>query len=215
MRLRLLGLLLLVFSTAASAALVQLDMRPGIPATAEYTPGDRGKPALLLIHGFLQTRAFPTIATLATGLQDAGYTVLTPTLTLNIPSRGTSLACEALHRHSLEDDVREIARWVAWLKAQGHSKIVLVGHSFGSLQALSYLSSRPDPAVYGYVGASLVEAQIGDMPRARLISDLETQARANNTPPSPAACRFAGSTPRRLPTFCPTCAGTSRGCWRH
>lgn len=175
MRLRLLCLLLLVFPFATHAAIVQQQMRPGIPATAEYTVGERSKPAVLLIHGFLQTRDFPTVATLATGLQEAGYSVLTPTLSLNIPNRSTSLACEALHRHSMEDDIEEIARWVAWLKTRGHSNIVLLGHSFGSMQALAYLLSKPDPAVQGFIGASLVEAQIGDVSRARLIADLENR----------------------------------------
>ena len=124
-------------------------MRPGITASAEYLIGERGKPAVLLLHGFLQTREFPTVATLARGLQDAGYTVLSPTLSLNIPNRAQSLACEAVHTHSLDDDVIEIARWVGWLKSQGHHSIVLVGHSFGSLQLLAYLSLKPDAAVKG------------------------------------------------------------------
>src|SRR3569833_1002901 len=87
MRLYLLCLLMSVFSVAAHAAIVQQEMRPGIPANAEYLIGQRSKPAVLLLHGFLQTREFPTVATLARGLQDAGYAVLLPTLSLNIPNR--------------------------------------------------------------------------------------------------------------------------------
>jgi pimeloyl-ACP methyl ester carboxylesterase len=64
---------------------------------------------------------------------------------------------------------------VKWLKAHGHSNIVLVGHSFGSLQALSYLLSDPDPSVRGFIGASLIEAQIGAASRARLIAELENR----------------------------------------
>jgi pimeloyl-ACP methyl ester carboxylesterase len=125
------------------------------------------------LHGFLQTRAFPTVATLARGLHDAGYTVLSPTLSLDIPARAQSLACEAAHRHSLDDDVAEIGRWVAWLKANGHRSIVLLGHSFGSLQHLAYLASRPDPAVKAYIGASLIETRIGTAARSALIAQLE------------------------------------------
>jgi len=141
----------------------------------EYLIGQRSKPAVLLLHGFLQTREFPTVATLARGLQDAGYTVLLPTLSLNIPNRMQSLACEAVHKHSMEDDVAEIGRWVGWLKAHGHRSIVLVGHSFGSLQLLAYLSTHPDPAIKAYIGASLVEAQIGTASRQALIAQLEAQ----------------------------------------
>ncbi len=175
MRLYLLCLLMSVFPVAAHAAIVQQEMRPGIPANAEYLIGQRSKPAVLLLHGFLQTREFPTVATLARGLQDAGYTVLLPTLSLNIPNRMQSLACEAVHKHSMEDDVAEIGRWVDWLKSHGQRSIVLVGHSFGSLQLLAYLSTHPDPAIKAYIGASLVEAQIGTTSRQALIARLEAQ----------------------------------------
>lgn len=158
----------------AEAALVTQTMRPGIVASASYLVGDHDKPAILLVHGFLQTREFPTVATLAGGLHDSGYTVLSPTLSLNIPMRAQSLACEAIHKHTFEEDVDEIARWVLWLKAQGHRAVVLVGHSFGSLQNLAYLSGRPDPVVKGYIGASLVEAQIGKtIDRRAMIAQLE------------------------------------------
>ncbi len=173
MRLYLFCLLISVFPAAAHAAVAQQEMRSGIPASAGYLIGEPGKPAVLLLHGFLQTRDFPTVATLARGLQDAGYTVLAPTLSLNIPNRAQSLACEAVHRHSLDDDVAEIGRWVSWLKSHGHRSIVLVGHSFGSLQLLAYLSLKPDAAVKAYIGTSLIEAQIGTTARPALIAQLE------------------------------------------
>lgn len=177
MRIYLLCLLISVFPVAANASIVQQEMRPGIPANAEYLIGERSKPAVLLLHGFLQTRDFPTVTTLARGLQDAGYTVLSPTLSLNIPNRTQSLACEAVHKHSMDDDVAEIGRWVDWLKSQGYRSIVLIGHSFGSLQLLVYLSAHPDPAVKAYVGASLVEAQVGTASRPALIAQLEDRVR--------------------------------------
>ncbi len=159
----------------AHAVTVRLDMRPGIAGNAEYLPGKPDQPAVLLLHGFLQTRDFPTVATLSRGLHDAGYSVLAPTLSLGIPNRSQSLACEAIHHHRFEDDVAEIARWVGWLKARGHHAILLAGHSFGSLQLLAYLNTQPDPAVRGYVGTSLVAAQVGNTDRVALIAHLEKQ----------------------------------------
>lgn len=173
MRRYLLCLLLSLMPPTVQAVVVKQGMRPGIAAEAEYLIGERGQPAVLLVHGFLQTREFPTVATLARGLQDEGYTVLSPTLSLNIPARTRSLACEAVHRHSLDDDVAEIGRWISWLRARGHTTIVLLGHSFGSLQLLAYLSSKPDPAVKGYLGASLVDAQLGTASRPAVLEDLE------------------------------------------
>lgn len=176
MRIRLIFLLLFAFPAWAHAAIIQLQVRPGIQASADYLDGQRDKPAILLLHGFLQTRDFPTVSTLARGLRDAGYPVLSPTLSLNIPNRSQSLACEAIHNHSLDDDVGEIARWVNWLKSRGHRSIVLVGHSFGSMQLLAYLDAQPDSAVKGYVGTSLVESRIGNASHADLIAQLEKQA---------------------------------------
>lgn len=178
MRFYLLFLLLSVCPAIAHAAIAQQEMRANIPATADYLPGEQGKPAVLLLHGFLQTREFSTVATLARGLHDAGYTVLVPTLSLNVPNRSRSLACEAVHHHSLDQDVDEIAQWVRWLKSRGHGSIVLVGHSFGSMQLLAYLAHHPDPAVKGYIGASLIEAQIGTAARAELVAHLEGRVRA-------------------------------------
>ncbi len=177
MRALLLCLLLSALPASAHAAIARLEIRPGIPASAEYLPGQRDKPVVLLLHGFLQTRAFPTVATLARNLHDAGYSVLSPTLSLGIPNRRTSLACEAVHAHDLNEDVEEIGRWVAWLKSNGHHSIVLLGHSFGSMQLLAYLAGRPDAAVKAYIGTSLVEAQVGTTPRAALIAQLESQVR--------------------------------------
>lgn len=178
MRVPLLCILLWILPAWAHAAIAQLEVRPGMSASADYLAGQRDKPAVLLLHGFLQTREFPTVAALARGLRDAGYPVLSPTLSLGIPNRKQSLACEAVHPHSLDDDVAEISRWVGWLKSHGHRSIVLIGHSFGSMQLLAYLSARPDPAVKAFIGASLVEAQIGESPRAPLIAQLENQAQS-------------------------------------
>jgi pimeloyl-ACP methyl ester carboxylesterase len=96
-----------------------------------------------------------------------------PTLSLGVPNRKQSLACEAVHRHSLDDDLDEIDRWVKWLTSRGHRQIVLIGHSFGSMQLLAYLAGKPDPAVRGYIAASLTETQIGPISRAELIERLE------------------------------------------
>jgi pimeloyl-ACP methyl ester carboxylesterase len=127
---------------------------------------------VLLLHGFLQTREFRTVATLGNSLHGAGYTVLMPTLSLNIPNRAQSLACEAIHRHSMDEDIAEITRWVSWLKSRGYPRIVLIGHSFGSMQLLAYLNAQPDAAVKGYIGTSLIETRIAQISRPALIAQL-------------------------------------------
>ncbi len=204
MRAYLICLLLSAFPAWAHAAIVHLQARPGIQASAEYLEGQRDKPAVLLLHGFLQTRDFPTVATLARGLRDAGYPVLSPTLSLNIPNRSQSLACEAVHRHSLNDDVSEIAHWVGWLKSHGHRSIVLIGHSFGSMQLLAYLDAKPDSAVKGYFGASLIETRIGRTPRPSLMAQLKKQAqnaKGELVSQQVSFCKKYLSTPDALATY--------------
>lgn len=204
MRAYLFCLLIAMLPASAEAAIVQLEMRPGIAASAEYLAGQPNQPAVLLLHGFLQTREFPTVVTLARGLHDAGYSTLSPTLSLGIPRRAQSLACEAVHRHSLDDDLAEISRWVGWLKSHGHRSIVLVGHSFGSLQLLAYLDAHPDKAVKAFIGASLVEAQVNSTLRPSLITELESQA-ANKqralVTHALSFCRKYTSTPENLLSY--------------
>jgi len=194
MRISLFCLLLALVPVSTHAAIIRLEMRPGIDASAEYLAGQRNKPAALLLHGFLQTREFPTVDTLARGLQDAGYPVLTPTLSLDIPSRAQSLACEAVHQHSLDEDVAEIARWVSWLKSRGH-RSHLGRHSFGSMQLLAYLAARPDAAVKGYIVCLTDRTQIARL-RVQRSSPLESRAQRRSATWSTQQCLIAENTAR-------------------
>jgi len=112
MMVRIVTLLLLLTASAIHAELVTQQMPSGIAANAEYLQGEPGRPTILMLHGFLQTHNFHTIHRLSAGLHDEGYTVLSPTLTLGIPFRKQSLACEAIHTHRLQDDHAEIAAWL-------------------------------------------------------------------------------------------------------
>lgn len=126
--------------------------------TAGYRPGKPQAPAVLILHGFLQTGEFSTVSRMSDALAGAGYTVLTPTLSLGISRRKAPLACEALHAHRMEDDVAEINQWVNWLTQKGHKQIVLAGHSFGSLQMVVYLSQQAQPKVSQFIAVSLLDA---------------------------------------------------------
>ena len=79
-------------------------------------------------------------------------------------------------RRGLVDDIAEISLWVGWLKSRGHHSIVLVGHSFGSLQLLAYLEAHPDKILSAFIGASLIESQVDTPSRPALVTELESQA---------------------------------------
>lgn len=128
----------LPFACIAQATIVEIQSSPGLIASAEYRTGSTEKPAVLVLHGFLQTREFGTTKSIADALADEGYAVLTPNLTLGISHRKRSLDCEALHLHDMSGDIREIQQWVQWLRNRGHSKIIAIGHSFGAVQLLAW-----------------------------------------------------------------------------
>ena len=126
-----------------------------IEAEADYVVGDIEKPAVVIIHGFLTTNRFHTVEAMAKALQDEGFSTLTPTLTLDINKRKSSIKCNSVHTHTLEKDVLEIKEWVEWLELKGHKKIVVVGHSSGSQELLEYLNKHPSTSIKGAIFTSL------------------------------------------------------------
>lgn len=151
----LLGVLILT-THPALAETVEAKLPTGIIATADFRAGRPSRPAVLLLHGFLQTRHAPPMSSLANTLADQGYTVLIPTLTLGINRRAKSLACEAVHAHTMDGDVAEVGFWVNWLTDKGYTSIALVGHSVGSTQILRYAAQKPNQAVKKAILTSLV-----------------------------------------------------------
>lgn len=157
------GIALIVFlsvSAPAAAAPVTLRLDNGLTARANYQAGEPGKPAVLLLHGFLQTYDFPTIHRMFDALAGEGYTVLAPNLTLGVTHRGQSLACEAVHTHTMEGDGEEIAAWLAWLKRRHKGPVVLIGHSIGSLVLLNFLDTHRRTRVAKLIGVSIVEGRL-------------------------------------------------------
>lgn len=162
---------------AALKDVAEVRLPSGKIATADFHEGRRGKPAVLILHGFLQTRAFPTVVGVKETLSAAGYTVVAPTLSLGISRRNRSLPCEALHLHSLDQDAAEVAFWVNWLVHKGHTRIVLVGHSFGNLQLLAYLGQSPSPAVKRLLMISLSDVEVKQDARQRAMQAKALKAR--------------------------------------
>ncbi len=111
-------------------------------ALAEYLPGDNNNNPILILHGLLQTREFSTVSRLASSLNDAGYSVLSPNLTLGLNRRKQSLSCEAVHTHSLQQDTDELEMWINWLHEKTSKPVTVIAHSAGGTVLLNYLSSK-------------------------------------------------------------------------
>ena len=171
------GLLLSLAPVVVHAVVVDAKLPSGKIGSANFNAGKKDQAAVLVLHGFLQTRTFPTVASIVDAVSTAGYTTLAPTLSLGISRRNKSLPCEAIHLHSLEQDTDEVAFWVNWLVKKGYSRIVLVGHSYGNVQLLSYMGRKPSPAVNQLLLISLtdVESKQSAQQRMRLVKDLNSR----------------------------------------
>ena len=176
------GLLGSAPTCADQGKVVDAKLPSGIIASANFQAGRKGRPALLVLHGFLQTREFPTVASVVEAASTAGYATLAPTLTLGVSQRNKSLPCEALHVHTLDEDVAEVEFWVRWLVKKGYTRIILAGHSYGNLQILKYLGRNPAPAVKQALMISLtdVERKQSAQQRARLADDLRARLAKGN-----------------------------------
>lgn len=174
------ALMLAVSATAihAGSARIELQMPGGVIGEAEYWPGEADKPAVLILHGFLQTRDFATVRRLAEALADEGYSVLTPTLTLGLSRRRQSLACEAIHTHSIQQDLFELRAWTAWLEERTAKSPVLIGHSTGAIQLAALLDGHRDVSVERaiFIGLSHFGDEDGPEPTAELRAHAERQA---------------------------------------
>lgn len=143
-------------SLPALSELVETKLPDGVIAMANFHSGLNTKPAVIVLHGFLQTYHSPPMSSLASNLSSRGYTVLSPTLSLNINHRNQSMACEAVHIHSMEGEVDEVSYWVTWLNNKGYKNIVLVGFSStGNIAAILLSARKTQPSIKQLILVSL------------------------------------------------------------
>lgn len=151
-----------ISATVAQAERVSIKLPHSVVVNAQYIPGNSAQPALLVLHGFLQTNEFLATKNITEGLSEMGYSVLSPSLSLGISNRRKSLSCEAVHKHTLADDLEEVEHWVSWLLEKGHQSIILVGHSWGGQHALAYVDKYSHREIKGIIAVSLVRTRQDD-----------------------------------------------------
>jgi len=193
--------MLMLFSanTAGYADTLRLQAPDGKYLTAERHRGDVRRPAVLLLHGFLQTNEFQTTQSLISNLSMLGYTILGPNFSLGISDRRQSMQCQAPHNHSFDDDLREIDFWVEWLRSQGHTQVIIVGHSWGSQHGLGYVEAYPKSPVLAVIAISLVRTEQAAAIHARQVAKAESRAAHHDTSLQPYAlsfCKTFMATPR-------------------
>ena len=112
----------------------------------------REKVGVLLMHGKKGTAEH--VQSLATDLIGAGYLVVTPDMPWS-QSRA--------YERTLEDAHGEIDGWIASLRQDGATRIVVAGHSMGATMAMGYAATHT--GVDGVV--ALGPGQLADMPSFR------------------------------------------------
>lgn len=173
----------------ACAADIAQRLPSGLTAHADYRPGQPGKPAVLVLHGFMTTQNFNLIRNISAELHELGYTVLAPTLTLDIDERRGGLACSAIHTHTMENDLAELDWWARWLHARHPGPMALVGHSSGSLQILAYVATEPKLPVATIIVTSPI--YFGQDYDQRLVQEQTERAQQMLAQASPGLGRFA------------------------
>ena len=183
------GMALYGLSGLGFAAEISQRLPSGLVAHADYRQGQTGKPAVLVLHGFLTTQNFSIIRTIVSELHEQGFTVLAPTLTLGIDDRRGGLACEAIHTHTMESDLAELAWWAEWLVESHPGPLALVGHSSGSLQLIAYAASRPDTPLATVVATSPIH--FGQDYSAELVNQQISSARQRIAKSPPGLDRYS------------------------
>lgn len=102
---------------------------------------------VLITHGTLAHNGMELVKALQAGLGERGLSTLAITLGLGIDNRQNAYDCAVPHRHKHTDSLDEIGAWLDWLKAEGASKAVLMGHSRGGTQTAQFAAERPHALV--------------------------------------------------------------------
>lgn len=102
---------------------------------------------VLVTHGTLAHNGMEIVKTMQAALADRGINTLALSLGLGLDNRQGMYDCAKPHKHKHFDALDEIGAWVGWLKGQGASRIVLMGHSRGGAQTALFAAERPDPVV--------------------------------------------------------------------
>jgi pimeloyl-ACP methyl ester carboxylesterase len=140
-----------VFRAISAAALVTAIGCAARPAAAEPVQLKSGQVRLngnlelpagkkvadgiaLILHGTMSHDRQETIAALQENLKKRGLGSLAITLSLGVDNREGQRACGLLHDYALAGIQREVAAWMAWLRAEGAQSIDLIGFSRGGAQ---------------------------------------------------------------------------------
>lgn len=107
-----------------------------------YTPGQAGKPAVLLVHGIGVHPDHGVMGTLRMALSGMGYA----TLSIQMPVLAADARPEDYYPALFPEAAARIGAAGAWLQSKRKGRIVLASHSLGSWMSQYYLErAKPAP----------------------------------------------------------------------
>lgn len=106
---------------------------------------------VLITHSLIQHNGREPIPHVQELLHEHGYSSLAINYSLEIDNRHGSFDCTAPHRYTLDNSLAEIGSWIHWLKEQGVSKIILLGHSYGGNELARYAVKNNEDIIRGIV----------------------------------------------------------------
>jgi pimeloyl-ACP methyl ester carboxylesterase len=95
-------------------------------------------PMVLILHGTLAHKGMEIVATMQQLLTDEAINSLAINLSLGLNDRQGFYDCKINHVHKHENAILELGYWVDWLKQQGVTQVLTVGHSRGASQVAAY-----------------------------------------------------------------------------
>ena len=125
-------------STQLKSGQIRLNGNLELPAGKKVADG-----VALILHGALSHDKHETVAALQENLKKRGIGSLAITLSLGIDNREGPRPCGLLHDYALAGAQREVAAWMAWLRADGAPTVDLIGFSRGGAQIAALTPKLP------------------------------------------------------------------------
>jgi pimeloyl-ACP methyl ester carboxylesterase len=129
----------------------------------------------MIVHGMQAHHKMEIIEALQKDLRTRGISTLAITLSLGQSARTGFVDCGKLHAYRPYDSLNEIDAWIGWLKNNGATDIVLIGHSQGGNQVAVYGAERRDSSVSALVllaPATFDFSHVSETYKARFDADL-------------------------------------------
>ena len=126
---------------------VTLRLASGREFLGIWTEAPAGQPAVLLVHGVGVHPDHGVIGMLRVLLAEAGF----PTLSIQMPVQAAAAKVDDYYPQVFPEAGERIAAGVAWLRARGASRAVLLSHSMGSWMSNVYFENTPQPPFAAWV----------------------------------------------------------------